>query len=316
MRRLISTIVTLFPVWALVFSVCAYSRPSLFTRFDSMVVPLLSVVMLGMGLTLTWSNLREVFQKPRAIAVGVLMQFLLMPLFAFVISRGLGLPLSALVGMILVGSGPGGTASNVVCFLARADVALSITLTLASTLLSVLVTPVLTWIYVNQTVPVPVVKMLISVLQIVLAPVLIGITLNSLFENHLNRVKSVFPLISVIAIAVIIAIIVAVNQAQIQTMGWMLGLGVILHNGMGLSAGYWVSRILKFDVRTARTLSIEVGMQNSGLGVALALRHFSAAAAIPGAIFSVWHNLSGSVLAAIWRLHRRERCSFLNKFSG
>ena len=305
MKRLISNIVYLFPLWAVIFSVLAYFQPQLFCRFKSLIVPLLSVVMLGMGMTLSWLNFKEVFQNPATIFIGVLMQFLLMPFFAFMISKGLGLPLSALIGMVLVGSSPGGTASNVVCYLAGANVALSITLTMTSTLLSVLVTPILTWIYMNQTVPVPVGKMLWSVLQIVLAPVLIGITINSLFERHLKNLKSVFPLVSVTAIVVIIAIIVAINQTQIQTMGWMLCLGVILHNGLGLSAGYWISRLLHFDVRTSRTLSIEVGMQNSGLGVALAIQHFSAAAAIPGAIFSVWHNLSGSILAGIWRSHQK-----------
>ncbi|MBN2104251.1 bile acid:sodium symporter family protein [bacterium] len=303
MRRLISDIVYLFPLWALVASILAYLHPELFIRFRPLIVPLLSVVMLGMGLTLTWSNFRDVFKKPGTILLGVFMQFLLMPLLAFIISKGLRLPLSAFIGMILVGSSPGGTASNVVCYLAGANVALSITLTMTSTLLSVLATPLLTWIYVNQTVPVSVGKMLMSVLHIVLAPVLIGITLNSVFGRRLKNVKSVFPLVSVAAIVIIIAIIVSVNQTQIQTMGWILCLGVILHNVSGLSAGYWIPRFLKFDAKTARTLSIEVGMQNSGLGVALAIQHFSAAAAIPGAIFSVWHNLSGSILAGIWRLY-------------
>ena len=301
MNRLTSTITCLFPLWAVLFSVLAYCHPQTFVPLKPAVIPMLSVVMLGMGLTLTWNDFLVVVQNPSRILFGVCLQFALMPLFAFAISKGLRLPLYALVGMVLVGSSPGGTASNVICYLAGANVALSITLTMTSTLLSVVATPLLTWLYLNQSVPVPVGKMLMSVLQIVLIPVMVGTTFNTLLGKVIRRIKPIFPLVSVSAIVMIIAVIVAVNRPHIRQTGGLMLLGVMLHNGLGLSAGYWLARLFRFDHETARTLSIEVGMQNSGLGVALALQYFSALAAVPGAIFSIWHNLTGSLLAGVWR---------------
>lgn len=267
----------------------------------SAVVPLLSLVMLGMGLTLTWENFKAVLNRPRVILLGVAMQFVLMPLYAWAVSLGLGLPMSALIGMVLVGCSPGGTASNVICYLAGADVALSITLTMTSTVLAVIATPALIWLILHQTVPVPAGSMFLSVLQIVLIPVLLGTTLNSLFRRAFKTMEMVFPLVSVLAILLIIGIIVALNRDSVRQVGPLLMAGVMIHNGLGLISGYIVARLFRMDRRTARTLSIEVGMQNSGLGVALAMKYFSAAAAVPGAIFSIWHNLSGALLARFWK---------------
>jgi bile acid:Na+ symporter, BASS family len=299
--KIMSNILTrLFPLWALLISILAYYRPLLFSDLKPAIVPLLGIVMFGMGVTLTWSDFRRVLSQFGTIGLGLLLQFLLMPLLAWSIAQILGLPLALMVGLVLVGACPGGTASNVVCYLARGDVALSITLTTVSTLLAIVATPLLTWLYVGQKVPVPIESMLLSILKIVLLPVTLGIVVNSLFGRRLKGIKHLFPLISVLAIVLIIAIIVALNSANLASMGLAVAIAVALHNLSGLLLGYWVPRLMGQEARICRTLAIEVGMQNSGLGVALAVKYFSAAAALPGALFSIWHNLSGSMLAGYW----------------
>lgn len=297
----------LFPLWAILFSVLALLEPDLFADLRPYIVYLLGVVMLGMGVTLVPRNFREVLRRPGVIALGVSMQFVLMPLFAWAISRGLRLPDALLAGMVLVGASPGGTASNVICYLARGDLALSISLTAVSTVLAVVATPVLTFLYAGQAVAVPVSAMLIDVARFILVPVAAGVLINTTIGHRLGRLKKLFPLISVAAIVLIIAIIVALNRDRLEQLAFLVTLAVVCHNALGLIAGYCIPRLLSLDEQVCRTLSIEVGMQNSGLAVALAAKYFSGAAAIPGALFSIWHNLSGSVLAAYWsRRDRRE----------
>ncbi|WP_281168001.1 bile acid:sodium symporter family protein [Thioflavicoccus mobilis] len=300
MSVVVTRFTALMPLWALLGALAAYLEPAPFTAMQGLIVPLLGVVMLGMGMTLTVSDFAAALRRPKVVALGVGLQYLVMPLLGWAIGLALGLPPALLAGLVLVGACPGGTASNVVCYLARGDVALSITLTTCSTLIAIVATPLLTWLYVGERVPVPVGGMLWSIARIVLAPVAIGVMINSLLGVYLAPLKRVFPAISVAAIVVIVAIIVGLNQASLATMVWATALAVVLHNAAGLAAGYWVPRWLGWDERTARTLAIEVGMQNSGLGVALAVKHFSAAAALPGALFSIWHNLSGSLLAGHW----------------
>ena len=290
----------LFPLWALLGSALAYVHPQWLTPLKPAIVPLLGVVMFGMGVTLRWHQFAAVLRRPRRVGLGMALQFGVMPFAAWVIGLALGLPPELVAGLVLVGASPGGTASNVVCYLARGDVALSITLTAASTLLAVVATPLLTWLYVGQQVPVPVWDMLLSVAKIVLLPVMLGVAMNTWVDDRLGPVKALFPLLSMAAIVLIIAIIVALNVGNIAAAGWLVALAVVLHNTVGLGAGYGLGWLATRDVRTARTLAIEVGMQNSGLAVALAVQYFSAAAAIPGALFSIWHNLSGSALAALW----------------
>jgi BASS family bile acid:Na+ symporter len=297
---MIHHITRLFPVWALLFSLLAYVSPGLFIGLKPAIVPLLGVVMFGMGMTLTWYSFSQVLKNPNVIGLGILLQYLVMPLAAWIIAELFGLPPYLMAGLVLVGACPGGTASNVICYLARGDVALSITLTTVSTLLAIIMTPLLTLLYVGQKVPVPVFDMLWSILKIVLLPVSLGVLVNTFFGRSLSGIKHVFPMLSVLAIVVIIAIIVALNKDNLPTMGLAVALAVVLHNLFGLISGYWITRLLGFNERICRTLSIEVGMQNSGLGVALAVKYFSSAAALPAAIFSIWHNISGSMLAGYW----------------
>ncbi|MDX5364656.1 MAG: bile acid:sodium symporter family protein [Pseudazoarcus pumilus] len=292
-----------FPLWALLVSVLAYWRPELLNGLADWIVPLLMLIMFGMGMTLTPEDFRRVLRRPAAIAIGAGLQFLIMPLAAYLVGKALALPEALLIGLVIVGCCPGGTASNVIAYLARADVALSISLTFVTTFLGVLLTPMLIWLYLGESVPVPVASMLRSLIEIVFLPVAVGVALNTLLGKRLASVKEVFPLLSVAAIVLVIGIIVALNHARIADSGALAALAVVLHNGLGLALGYACARLMRLSATTARTIAIEVGMQNSGLGVALALQYFSALSALPGALFSIWHNLSGSLLAWWWRRH-------------
>ncbi|MCU5786331.1 bile acid:sodium symporter family protein [Alloalcanivorax marinus] len=298
---MIQTLTRLFPLWAILFSAVAFAFPERLATLDWAIVPLLMLIMFGMGMTLTWADFADVGKRPAVIGAGVALQFLIMPLVGLLVGALLGLPPEWVLGLVLVGACPGGTASNVICYLARADVALSIAMTSVSTLLAVAATPLLVWLYQGQAIDVPVASMLGSLIKIILLPVAAGTFLNSLFSARLAPVRNVFPLVSVVAIVLVIGVIVALNRERIANGGLLVMLAVMLHNLLGLSLGYGGARLLRLDRARARTLAIEVGMQNSGLAVALAVKHFSASAALPGALFSVWHNLSGSLLAWYWR---------------
>lgn len=300
MSKSINQITSLFPLWAILVSVIAYFMPEFFASWQNAIVPLLTVIMFGMGMTLKWEDFSRTFREPKKILTGIFLQYTIMPFTAYFISMLLGLNEELTIGMVLVGSSAGGTASNVICYLSKGNVALSITLTMCSTLLAVIATPTLSYILLNQFIEIPFFDMLLSILQIIIAPVLLGTLLNSLFEERLQKIKSLFPLISVAAIVVIIGIVIGLNQVKLFNSGIILVIAVMLHNASGLSFGYLLSFLLGFDKTTCRTIAIEVGMQNSGLSVALAIKFFGALSAVPGAVFSVWHNLSGSILAGIW----------------
>jgi BASS family bile acid:Na+ symporter len=289
-----------FPIFAIVFSVFAARYPEFLVDYKPAIIPLLGVVMFAMGMTLSMDDFRRVLKSPRVIGLGLILQYGLMPLIAFVIAIVLNLSTTLMAGLILVGTCPGGTASNVICYLGRGDVALSITLTAISTLLAVFLTPVLTWLYIGQEVSVPIVKMMLTVLNIIILPVAMGIIVNRYFGQHLTQAKVLLPVISVIAIVFIISIIVALNAHQISQLAIPVIVAVLLHNGLGLVGGYTIAKYLGYDEKICRTLAIEVGMQNSGLGVALATKYFTPLAALPGAFFSIWHNITGSLLAAYW----------------
>ncbi len=298
-----------FPVLAIFFALLALIFPQWFTHFEGWILVLLGIIMFTMGMTLRVADFVRVLKMPSVIAIGVGMQFLLMPLIGWLLASAFNLPPLLAAGLILVGSCPGGTASNVICFLSKGDVALSVTLTAISTLLAFLATPFLTWLYVGQSIEVPVLKMLLTILKIVLFPVLAGVVINTYFGHHLERVKPVLPVIAVLTIVWVIAIVAALNANNLMTVTSVVVIAVVLHNLLGLAAGYFIARGLGYDIKIARTLAIEVGMQNSGLGTALAVKYFGAIAALPGALFSVWHNLSGAVLAQYWRRDAMPRVS-------
>lgn len=296
----IKILTSLFPLWAIIASLTAWFLPEPLVRARPAITPLLGIIMLSMGLTLTWKDFSAVTNRPLAVTAGVILQYVFMPLSAWLISMAMGLTPEVMAGMVLVGACPGGTASNVICFLAAGDVALSISLTACSTILSIVATPLLTLLYAGRTVPVPAAGMLTSICKIVLLPVILGVMINSIAGPRLRILKQILPLLSVISIVTIIGIIVALNHNSLSAAGWSTGMAVMAHNLSGLAAGYLLPWCAGWDSRTCRTIAIETGMQNSGLAVALAIKYFSAAAALPGALFSIWHNLSGSLMALLW----------------
>ena len=296
--------VRFFPLWAIALSAVALLFPDPFVSAKAAIPPLLGLIMFGMGMTLSTPNFIEVLQRPQLVALGLALQFTIMPLAAWTISSLLQLPAELLIGMVLVGACSGGTASNVICYLAKGDVALSITLTTCSTLLGIVLTPFLTLVYAGYTIDVSATAMLLTIVKIILIPVILGLLTNHFFGRFTTKFKSIFPAVSVAAIVVIIAIIVALNKNNLNEVGLVLSTAVIMHNAFGLFLGYAAARLFKQNKTVARTIAIEVGMQNSGLAVALAIKHFSGLAALPGALFSIWHNVSGSVLAAWWSKDR------------
>ena len=297
---MIRTITNLFPIWAILFSGLAFIQPDIFVGLKTSIVPLLTIIMLAMGLTLTPKDFSNIRKNIGAVTTGIVLQFSVMPLVALAIAMLLNFDADLTVGLVLVGCVAGGTSSNVMCFLAKGDVALSITMTAISTLLGVLLTPLLVETLAGKAVDIPVTGMIISLVKVVLVPVLVGVFINSLFHKYISKLNPILPLISMAAIVMIIAIVVALNSGKLIEVGPMVALAVVLHNSAGLLAGYWIPKKLGFDEKICRTIAFEVGLQNSGLATALAMKFFAPTAAIAGTIFSVWHNISGSILAGYW----------------
>ena len=267
----------------------------------SYVNTLLGIVMFGMGMTLKLSDFKVVFTKPKAVITGILSQYIIMPLLAFLLVKIFNLDPALAVGVILVGSCPGGTSSNVMTYLAKGDVALSVGMTACTTILAPVVTPALVLLLGGATINVSYVSMLMSIVQVVLVPIVLGFVINHFFEKFAQACAKVLPLVSVIAICLIIMAVVAANAAKIMTVGWLIVVVVMLHNLCGYALGYGVGKLLGLSRDQMRTLSIEVGMQNSGLATSLATVHFATMplAAVPGTVFSVWHNISGAIYANI-----------------
>lgn len=303
---------TLFPLWAALISLTAFLLPQWFSQLDSMIVPLLALVMFIMGLNLSGEDFTRILASPKPVFIGVLLQFLLMPLLALTLASMLQLSSQLTAGMVLVGSCAGGTASNVIAYLAKADLALSVSMTVASTLVGVVATPLLCTFYLSQTIEVDTVGLFVSILQMVLVPVGVGSLLNHFGTDAVAKARPVLPTLSILIILLIIGIVVALNSGRLLEVGLLTLLAVVLHNLGGLAGGFYLSRLLGLDLKQSHTIAIEVGMQNSGLGVALALEFYSATAALPGALFSVWHNISGSLLASVWG-NKRDSLEYLLK---
>ena len=300
MKRLCKLISDYMGLLVLLSAVSALAWPTFFGHLKPTVIsPLLGVIMFGMGLTLRWDDFRVVFSRPRDIIVGCLAQFTVMPLLAFVLARLFQLDEALAVGVVLVGCCPGGTASNVITFLARGDLALSVGMTGVSTLLAPVMTPLLVWLLAGQTVDVDVLGMLLSILWVVILPIVAGLVVKRLWPSQTAAAMDYLPALSSLAICAIVLIVIAANAAKLLSSGLVVILVVILHNVGGLAIGYAIGRLLHLTTAKRRAISIEVGMQNSGLASSLATLHFAAypMATIPGAVFSVWHNISGALVA-------------------
>lgn len=264
---------------------------------------LLMVVMFGMGLTLKPSDFAVVFKRPKDIIIGCLAQFTIMPLLAFGLGKLFGLDAGLLAGVILVGTCPGGTSSNVITYLSKGDVALSVGMTSVNTLLAPLLTPAITYLLLRTTVHVDIVSMFMSIIQVVIVPIALGFIINHFLGRYTSKASDVLPLVSVAAIALIVAAVVSHNAERILETGAVVFAVVVLHNVLGYALGFILGILLKLPLSKRKALSVEIGMQNSGLATSLAGTAFPdlAMATVPGAIFSVWHNISGAVLANILR---------------
>ena len=284
-------------VLVILVSVLAVVYPPSLTWVGPWVSIMLGIVMFGMGMTLKFEDFRMLAKRPWEVGIGALAQFTIMPAAAWVLVKAFNLPPELAIGVVLVGTCPGGTASNVIAYLAKGDVALSVAMTMTTTLLAPIVTPFVTWFLAGAWVDISLTKMMISIAQMVLAPGILGLLMNEFCGGFVKRVMPVLPLVSVITIVLLVGGVVALSSSKLLTHGLLIAGVVVCHNALGLFCGYVFGRIFHLSEPKVRSLSIEVGMQNSGLAASLALMYFSPAAAIPGAIFSVWHNISGSIVA-------------------
>ena len=263
---------------------------------------LLMIVMFGMGLTLKLEDFKLVFTRPKDILIGCLAQFTIMPLLAFALGKLFHLDAALLAGVVLVGTCPGGTSSNVITYLSKGDVALSVGMTSVNTLLAPLLTPAITYLLLRTTVTVDPVSMFLSIVKVVIVPIALGFVINKLFGKFTQKLVKVLPSVSVIAICLIVAAVVSHNAEKIMTTGAIVFVVVILHNLLGYACGFGLGKLLHMSVPKTKAISIEIGMQNSGLATSLAGTAFPdlAMATVPGAIFSVWHNISGAILANLY----------------
>lgn len=298
-----------FPILVIIGGLLGYFAPAVVEPISGWTTWLLGIVMFGMGLTLRWQDFALVLKRPLPVLIGVVAQFVIMPLLAVIITWVLGLPPELAAGVILVGCAPGGTSSNVVSYLARGDVALSVAMTTVSTLLAPIFTPLLALWLAGQHMPVSASSMAISIVKMVLVPVTLGLVIRLLVPKLVEAVMPALPWISVIAIAMIVANVVFGSREKLVQAGLIVLLAVALHNVCGYVLGYFTGKVTGQPEASSRTMAVEVGMQNSGMAATLAATHLTPLAALPAAVFSVWHNLSGAVLAMYFRAADRAKQS-------
>lgn len=289
-----------FAFWVIIVAVIAYLMPDPFLGLGAYITILLGVVMFGMGLTLRAVDFKIILTNPLPVFIGVAAQFVVMPLVAFGLAYLLKLPPELAAGLVLLGSVPGGTASNVMVYLAKGNLALSVAMTSLSTLLAPLVTPLLLLLLAGQWLPVDALSMFKSIVQVIIIPIVLGLLIQRFFPGAVAKSVSVVPIISVVAILIIVAAVTSANAGNVASSGLIVFVAVFLHNGVGLLLGYLIALGLGLNENDRRAISLEVGMQNSGLGVALATAHFGPLAALPSVWGAIWHNISGPILATIW----------------
>lgn len=282
-------------------ALAAFWHPALFMPFKDYFLWLFAATMFALGVVLEPQDLRETLRRPKQIGLGVLAQFTIMPLLGFLAAWLGGFPPALALGFIIVGCAPGAMASNVVVYLAGGAVAFSIALTTVATLLSPLLTPALVTLLGRTFLDIPFWPMMVTIVQTVLLPLLLGMVLRRLLGERLAAAQTVAPAIAALAIVIICSYAVAANQSYLQQVGPAVFVAVVLVNMAGYLLGWQAARLFRFDARHQLTLAIEVGMQNAGLGVALALKHFTAETALPGALFAVWCILTAAGAAGYYR---------------
>ena len=303
MKKLCKLISDYMGVLVLMGAIVALLWPAAFSHVKPTVInPLLGVIMFGMGLTLRWEDFRVVFARPKDVLIGCLTQFTVMPLLAFALTRLFSLDEALTVGVVLVGCCPGGTASNVITYLAKGDLALSVGMTGVSTLLAPFLTPLLVWLLAGKAVDVDVAAMFLSILWVVILPIVVGLAVKRLLPKLTEQATAYLPALSSLTIAALVMIVIAASAHKLLSGGLIIVAVVMLHNLLGLAIGYLIACLLHLSWPKRKALSIEVGMQNSGLASSLATLHFAAypMATIPGAVFSVWHNISGAIIARLY----------------
>jgi BASS family bile acid:Na+ symporter len=308
MKRLCDFIARWMGALVLLAAVLAVLKPEPLMAIGTWVInPMLGLIMFGMGLTLSPRDFQVVFSRPKDVLTGCLAQFTVMPLMAWLLTKAFALPADLALGVILVGCCPGGTASNVITYLAKGDLALSVGMTATSTLLAPLLTPFLVWLMAGTFVNVDTLGMLLSIVYVVIAPIVVGFLIQHYLPEFTRRAVAYLPAFSSVVIAMVVAVIVGHNASRLLTGGLIVVLVVMLHNLSGLALGYAIGRLLGLSHDKRTSISIEVGMQNSGLASSLATIHFAAfpMATIPGAIFSVWHNISGALVAKLYSMKTR-----------
>jgi bile acid:Na+ symporter, BASS family len=289
-----------FALLIVIFVVVAYFVPQYFAWFGAYLTLLLGIVMFGMGLTLKLTDFKLVFVKPVPVLAGVAAQYLVMPFAAFGLAYLFQLPPELAAGLVLLGCVPGGTASNVMTYIAKGDVPLSICMTSISTVLAPIMTPLLLLLLAGQWMPVDPFAMFKSIFQVIIIPIALGLIVKRLFPKAVEKSLAALPLVSITAILIIGAAVVAANAGNIAVVTFPLVASIMLHNFIGLGLGYSVAKLLKLDARKKRAFSLEVGMQNSALSVQLATVHLNPLAAIPGVGGAIWHQISGPLIASYW----------------
>lgn len=286
--------------------VSALSFPQLFTEIGGfplkkLIVPLLQIIMLGMGTTMSLADFEGVVKQPRAVVIGVVCHFIIMPLLGFTLANTFNFPPEIAAGVVLIGCSPSGLASNVICFVAKANVPLSITVTTISTLLAPFLMPALMKLLAGQFIEIGFWKMMLEIMQIVILPVAVGLILNRVFRQSAVMINKVMPLVSMAGIVLIVAIITAAGRDSLLTVGWTLALCVLIHNLSGFTLGYWTGRLFGLDEQSCRTVAIEVGLQNGGLASGLAVQMGKVATVgLAPALFGPIMNTTGSLLATYW----------------
>ena len=293
----------LLPLWVVVCGIGAYLRPALFIPLKPYMEIAFALTMLGIGLVIDYEEFLPLLRKPQMVFLGVVAQFTIMPALGFLIARLLDLPPHYTLALVLVGSVPGAMASNVICYLAQADVAFSVALTCVATFIAPLVTPALTYLYAHTAVNIPFWPLFMSIVTMVVLPLTAGFILKRFFHKEISKIEVLFPSLSTIFITLICGLVVALNHKTLIAAGLILFCAVVLHNLAGLLLGYGAGKIYRFGEKQCRTLAFQVGMQNAGLGAVLALKHFSSETALPSVLFATWCVITASILSEFWARH-------------
>jgi BASS family bile acid:Na+ symporter len=300
MQKIFESFSRLMPVWVVVLGVAGFFYPGAFLFLRPYLDLMFFFTMIGIGAVLNFSDFKPIFNKPQTVALGLFAQFLIMPALGFAIGKALNLSPSLRLGLVLAGCVPGAMASNVIAYLAKTDVAYSIAITSSATLLSPLLTPALIYFYARTFIDIPFIGMFLTIIKIVILPLITGLILRHFFEKQIRRIQYVFPAFSTLFIAFICAMVVALNRDYFLELTAVIFLAVFIHNFSGLAMGYGAGILFRFSKKRKRTLAIEIGMQNAGLGALLALKHFSSQTALVPAVFATWCVITASILAEIW----------------